>query len=94
MSFGNKKIVCFIDSFNSGGAQKQMVMLANGLSKKNSFITLQYHDLNFFSKLLRKKIIRKKVLTTNKLIRIIKIVSFFRKENPEVIISFLHGPNN
>ena len=54
MSFGNEKIVCFIDSFNSGGS-KTDGYVANGLSKKNRVITLQYHDLNFFSKIVAKK---------------------------------------
>ena len=90
----NKKIICFIDSFNSGGAQKQMAMLANGLSKNNQVTTLQYHDLNFFSRLLENNISQKKILTRNRLMRIIKILLYFNKKNPEVIISFLHGPNN
>ena len=71
-----KNVVCFIDSFNSGGAQKQMVMLANGLCVKNKVKTLQYHDLNFFSEFLNKSIFQYKVLMTNKFSRIFGILNF------------------
>ena len=90
----SKKIICFTDSFNSGGAQKQMVMLANGLSTTNKVKTLQYHDLNFFSELLNKSIFQHKVLMTNKLSRIFGILKVLNKENPDIIIAYLTGPNN
>jgi glycosyltransferase involved in cell wall biosynthesis len=89
-----KNIVCFIDSFNSGGAQKQMVMLANGLCATNKVKTLQYHDLNFFSELLNISIFQHKVLMTNKLSRIFGILKVLCKENPDIIIAYLTGPNN
>lgn len=88
------KIICFVDSFAGGGAQKQMVMLANGLSKSYRVKTLQYHNLNFFSKLLNPNIEKVKIVDSNKLVRIFKLLTFFYKENPSVIISFLYGPNN
>ncbi len=94
MAKKSEKIICFIDSFASGGAQKQMVMLANGLSKSHEVKTLQYHNIDFFSKLLNPKVKRMKVLHSNKLLRIIMLLTFFYKENPSVIISFLYGPNN
>lgn len=87
-----KKIICFIDSFSSGGAQKQMVMLANGLSKDNDVKTLQYHDLNFFADKLDPTITQNKIIIKNKLSRIISIIYYFYKENPDTIISFLVGP--
>ena len=88
------KVICFIDSFNSGGAQKQMVMLANGLSEENEVKTLQYHDLNFFSKKINSKITRKVILSNNKFVRTYKIVRFLAAEKPDAIIAFLHGPSN
>ena len=43
------KVLCFIDSFNSGGAQKQMALISNGLTKRGYLLeTLQYHPLFFF----------------------------------------------
>lgn len=89
-----KKIVCFTDSFSSGGSQKQMVLLANGLCSKGHHIdTLQYHDLNFFTDDLDKKIVINKVLSKTKLTRIIKTTQFFIRKKPDIIISFLPGPN-
>jgi len=89
-----KNIVCFIDSFTSGGAQKQMLLLANGLCVSNKVKTLQYHDINFFSELLNKSVFQHKVLVTNKLSRIFGILKVLYKEKPDIIISFLTGPNN
>ena len=90
----SKKIICFIDSFNSGGAQKQMMMLANGLDKEHKVQTLQYHDLDFFSKSINHNIKQHKILEKNIIVRLIKLILFFYKENPDVIIAFLTGPNN
>lgn len=91
-----KKIVCFIDSFTSGGAQKQMVMLANGLNLSGigKVQTLQYHDIDFFEKDIDPSIRRNKILYKNKLKSVFEIIRFFAKEKPDVIISFLYGPNN
>ena len=96
MSKSKKKIVCFIDSFASGGAQKQMVMLANGLSGNKEFEiqTLQYHDIDFFAKQINPEIQRNKIIFKNKLKLFFKIIRFFAKEKPDVIVSFLYGPNN
>ena len=41
------KVICFIDSLNGGGAQKQIILLANGLSEKYDVSILYYHNLNF-----------------------------------------------
>ena len=96
MSTLKKKIVCFIDSFTSGGAQKQMVMLANGLSEYKEFEvqTLQYHDIDFFAKQINPEIKKNKIIFNNKLKLVFEIIRFFANEKPDVIISFLHGPNN
>ncbi|AZJ35034.1 glycosyltransferase [Tenacibaculum singaporense] len=93
---GKSKVVLVTDSFNSGGAQKQLVNLANGLeeSKKYSITTVQYYKYSFFENLLSKDIKVVKVITENKIIRIYKLVLFFYREKPDIIISFLHGPNN
>lgn len=90
-----KKIICFSDSFNSGGAQKQLMMLANGLVDRNYEVaTLQYYNLNFFSKYLDNRILRIEIIHKNKFIRIIKILYSLFLFKPNCIISFLHVPNN
>lgn len=96
MSKLKKKIVCFIDSFTSGGAQKQMVMLANGLSEHKEFEvqTLQYHDIDFFAKQISPEIKKNKILFKNKSKLVFEIIRFFMNEKPDVIVSFLDGPNN
>jgi glycosyltransferase involved in cell wall biosynthesis len=96
MSKAKKKIVCFIDSFTSGGAQKQMVMLVNGLHFLGigEVQTLQYHDIDFFEKEIDSAVKRNKIVNKNKLKSVFEIIRFFAKEEPDVIISFLHGPNN
>lgn len=89
------KVVCLIDSFNSGGAQKQMMLLANGLIKnKFKVATLQYHNLNFWGNYLDKRILRLKSVHKSKFIRTFKIMYSLYIYNPKYIISFLHIPNN
>jgi glycosyltransferase involved in cell wall biosynthesis len=88
------KVICLIDSFNSGGAQKQMMLLANGLANKRFEVaTLQYHDINFWSDSLDKRIIRFRGVHRNKFVRTIKVLYILYKYNPKYIISFLHIPN-
>tara|TARA_B110001450_G_C17647224_1_gene491737 strand:- start:847 stop:1923 length:1077 start_codon:yes stop_codon:yes gene_type:complete len=86
------KVLCFIDSFNSGGAQKQMALISNGLTKRGYLLeTLQYHPLFFF----KTNLVKKNNIVSHKysFIRYIKIIFFLIKYKPTVIISFLHGPN-
>ena len=88
----NIKILCFIDSFTSGGAQKQMALIANGLTKRGYLLeTLQYHPLFFFKTDLVKK--NNIVSHKNLFVRSIKIIFFLIKYKPTVIISFLDVPN-
>lgn len=96
MSKAKKKIVCFIDSFTSGGAQKQMAMLVNGLHLLGigEVQTLQYYDIDFFAQEIDPAVKRNKIIFKNKLKLVFEIIRFFAKEEPDVIISFLHGPNN
>lgn len=89
------KILLLTDSFNSGGAQKQIMMLANGLVDENYKVaTLQYYKLFFFSKYLDHRISRFETIHVNKLIRVFKILHTLYLFKPDCIISFLHGPNN
>ena len=89
-----KKIICFSDSFDSGGAQKQMILLANGLANKRYDVaTLQYHDLNFFAHLLNNNVQIYKKIETNKIIRALKLLVFFYNKRPDIIISYLPAPN-
>ena len=74
----NMKVLCFIDSFASGGAQKQMALISDGLTKRGYLLeTLQYHPLFFFKTNLVKK--NNIVSHNNSFIRYIKIIFFFNK---------------
>lgn len=47
------KILCFTDGFNQGGAERQLVGLANLLQKKGYDVTLaSYHSYNFYLSLI------------------------------------------
>jgi len=88
------KVICFIDSLNGGGAQKQIILLANGLSEKYDVSILYYHDLNFLKDNVDKKVSTTKILSNNNLFKLIKIFIYLYKENPRNIVSFLMGPCN
>ena len=79
MSKAKKKIVCFIDSFTSGGAQKQMVMLVNGLHLLGigEVQTLQYYDIDFFAQEIDPAVKRNKIIFKNKLKSVFEIICFF-----------------
>lgn len=87
------KVICFIDSLNGGGAQKQIILLANGLSEKYDVSILYYHNLNFLKDNIDKKVSIKKILSNNILLKIFKILKFIYKENPSNIVAFLVGPS-
>ena len=94
MAIKRKKIICFIDSFCSGGAQKQMVMLINGLSQAGYDVTtLQYRSHDFFCNLIRADVKRIFIQKEGMLSRVLHLIKSMRTHNPDVIISFLSGPN-
>ena len=90
----NKKTICFIDSLNSGGAQKQMSFIANGLAQDFDVKILIYHELLHFRKNLNEKVSLSIVSHKFYPLRVIKILFFLFNENPRNIIAFLTGPWN
>lgn len=89
------KIICFIDSLGSGGAQRQMVNLAKGFKERgHEVIVLNYHKLNFFkTELDIYGIPVKTILERNYLKRILKIRQTIREERPDAVLSFLGAGN-
>ena len=85
-----------IDSLGPGGAQRQLVGLATFLKEKGYDITVAiYHDNMFYGdKLLNSNV---PVLYLNKAknsgFRVWHIARFIRKENPDVVISYLETPS-
>src|SRR5690554_5871560 len=89
------KILCFIDSLGTGGAQRQMVELAKGFKEKGHEVSfLTYHKSNFFKPELDKfNIPVKTIVESNYLKRLFKIRKFIRGHQPNVLLSFLDAAN-
>ncbi len=89
------KVLLFIDSLGSGGAQRQLVTLASLFKKRGLEVeVLCYVSVDFFSKILMDNGIKiNEVLANNPIERIFKIRSFIRKNKYDVVISFLDTPD-
>jgi glycosyltransferase involved in cell wall biosynthesis len=89
------KILLFIDSLGSGGAQRQLVGLSLGFKEKGHDVTfLTYHSNNFFKPfLIENEISLKTIVETNPIKRLFKIRLFIRKNKPDAILSFLETPS-
>lgn len=90
----NKRVTCFISSLASGGAERQLAILANLLSEKGyevSFVTC-LNDPDFYS--LNPKIKRIYINSgDSNLISGIKMIKYFRSVKTDVIISFRERMN-
>lgn len=98
MTEGKKrKVVLFIDSLVRGGAQRQLVECARNLDG-NLFepIVLVYHDIPQFRSDLEDHgitiVLIPKMMKVD-VIFLMKLVSFFRNEKPDIIHSYLNTPN-
>lgn len=89
------KILCFIDSLGSGGAQRQMVELGKGFKEKGHEVSfLTYHNINFFKIELDKfNIPVKTIIEANHIKRLFKIRKVIRKHKPDAVLSFLEAAN-
>lgn len=89
------KILLFISSLGSGGAERQLVTLGCLLKKQGIDVEfLVYHDEPFYESLLTEKhIIIHKILSKNYIKRLFLIRKFIRRSNYKVVISFLETPN-
>lgn len=89
------RILLFIDSLGSGGAQRQLVNLAIAFKNKGfdvSFLT--YNNLDFYSKRLSNHSIPITTLTCGgALSRIIKCRRFIRRGCFDAVVSFLETPS-
>lgn len=84
------RIVCFIDTLNSGGAQRQIVNLCILMKKRGCDVTVvYYHHLNHFLPLLEKKYIPAVCIEwANKMDRIMKAWKTIRRLKPDVLLAF------
>jgi len=87
-----KKIVCFIDSLSSGGAQRQLVGLAGLLKDKGYQVkVITYHDIPFYKPLLDLKKIEFEYVrrANNKWLRIYYISKAIKQYRTDLVIAYL-----
>lgn len=90
------RIILFIDSLVSGGAQRQMVGLARLLQEKELQVKIiYYHPDNFYQPYLDKYHIPYENVggSENKVKLLFLIAQSIREYRPDVVISFLDRPN-
>lgn len=90
-----KKVLCLIDGLGSGGAQRQLVGLANLLKGKGyDVLFVWYHKSDFYRKFLEDNGVKYKQIHAEnifqKFLRVRNVISRFK---PDVTISYLGGPN-
>ncbi|MEM7173050.1 MAG: glycosyltransferase family 4 protein [Pseudomonadota bacterium] len=92
----NNRIVLFIDSLGSGGAQRQILMLAKQLVRADFDVSLLvYHDIDDLAYMLEPEIklelIPKNAQALPKFLY--RVFQYFRREKPRAIIAYLYGPS-
>ena len=90
------RVLCLIDSLASGGAQRQMCILAPLLKKEgNEIKVITYYDIPFFLPQLQKSGVDYEYVACGRGIvsRIRKIGKAINRFKPEVVISYLDTPN-
>lgn len=93
----DKKIILFIDSLVGGGAQRQLVTLACVLKDRGWNVqVLTYSDSEQLASSLTEKHIPWHVVPKQSkvdFIFVVKLILYFRKEKPDVLISYLNTAN-
>jgi glycosyltransferase involved in cell wall biosynthesis len=86
------KILCLTDSLNSGGAQRQLCMLAVLLKERGYDVEfMTYYDYDFYRYFLDKANIPHTIVTaSNKLGRIVAVRKAIRHQKPDVVIAYLN----
>lgn len=91
-----KKILCFIDSLSSGGAQRQFVGMTAALKRAGYNVKIiTYHHLPFYLSLLENEGIEYEYVSkaNNKLLRIYCINRAIKTFKPNLVISYLDMPS-
>lgn len=91
-----KRILCLIDSLASGGAQRQMVGLAQLLKREGYGVkVLTYYDIPFYFQQLQDNGVDFEYVScgTGLIERLRKIGRAIKRYEPEVVISYLDTPN-
>lgn len=91
-----KKVFCIIDSLASGGAQRQMVGLANLLKQERYIVkVITYHNIPFYLSQLQENGVDYEHVSCGRGIweRLWKIGHAIKNFAPDVVISYLDTPN-
>ena len=88
------KILCFIDSLGSGGAQRQLVALALGLLRRGHEVRfLVYHSDSFFlPKLEAARVSVYVIKPCSHYTRALRVRRFLRQGWQDLVLAFLEGP--
>jgi glycosyltransferase involved in cell wall biosynthesis len=89
------KILCLTDSLNSGGAQRQLCMLAVLLKDRGYDVSvLTYYKFDFYKPLLDDALVPSMTIeAANKPARILAVRRAIRKQNPDVVIAYQETPS-
>lgn len=89
------RILCFIDNLASGGAQRQLCVLACLLKKQGFEVhVMTYFKADFYSHLLEENNIGESVIRwSNRISRFLSVRKAIIKWNPDVVIAFLNTPS-
>lgn len=91
-----KKILCFIDAFSLGGAERQLIGLALFLKQKGYDITLvSYHKENFYEDLLKSNNLQFEILRTedSQWSKVRSVRRFIKSQGGfDWIIAYKNGP--
>ena len=91
-----KRILCLIDSLNSGGAQRQLIGLASFLQESENMVkVITYFDIPFYKSYLDDRGVENETLFCGRSFysRIKAISKAINAYGPDVVISFLDMPN-
>ena len=90
------KILCFTDGFNQGGAERQLIGLANLLQKKGHNVSLaSYHTYNFYKPLMEECGLSHHYIDggSKQWTKLFACYKYFKKEKFDWIISYKGGSN-
>ncbi|MDA9872687.1 glycosyltransferase, partial [Saprospiraceae bacterium] len=87
------RILCFIDSLGSGGAQRQLTQLGVGFKMSGHEVEfLVYHKEDFYREtLIENDIPINEIICNGYFGRVLSIRSFIRKGKYDLVLSFLEG---
>ena len=90
------KIILFTDNLGAGGAQRQLVGLAEMLHQQGYEVKVcTYQDSDFYKPFLTERNIPNEVIpgASEKYKRIALVANYFKKENPDYIIAYQEVPS-